>query len=185
MWRRGHDGSHRRRPTELYGAVLTLGASMSPCSRTAARNAAGGSLLPFLADLLCLNHAVSDHAPTGSGLAAPHPSEPCQSPDVPRDHRFLCRRPMATRRGSQRIMDGGNWIDASLTCMRVGRPREGDRGQTHWTWAVRFGWVRRENAWEMIWCIRSDGVIFSRCICGCGYSIGHDCGVSIYGVAVD
>jgi hypothetical protein len=77
LWRRrDRDDSHRRRPAELYGAVLTLRAPMSLRSHAVARNVAGGGLLPFLADLLCLSHAVSDRAPTGSSLAAPHPGEP-------------------------------------------------------------------------------------------------------------
>ena len=45
--------------------------------RTTARNdaAAAGGLLPSLSDLLRLSYAVSDRAPTGSGLAAPRPGE--------------------------------------------------------------------------------------------------------------
>jgi hypothetical protein len=123
--RRGRDGSHRRRPAELYGAVLTLRATMSPCSHTATRNVAGGSILPFLADLLRLSHTVSDHAPIRSGLAAPHPGEPRQSPDVPRGHRFLCRRPMAMRRGSQRIVDGGQLNRREPDLHARGRATEG------------------------------------------------------------
>jgi hypothetical protein len=122
--RRGRDGSHRRRPAKLYGVVLTLRATMSPRSRTATRNAAA-DLLPFLADLLRLSHAVSDQAPIRSGLAAPHPGEPRQSPDVPRGHRFLCRRPMATRRGSQRIVDGGQLDRREPDLHARGRATEG------------------------------------------------------------
>ena len=46
-------------------------------------------------------------------------------------------------------------------------------------------WITRENEPELIWYIRFNVVIFSECIPEYRYSIGYDCGVSIYYVVVD